>query len=61
VTGGERQEAAINAGPDSVVMHLIDEAVRGFLFEKHVPLDTADEWTEEIVAIVREHLEVARG
>lgn len=36
---------------------LFDQSVRGFLMEKHVPWDTADEWTDEIVAIAREQLE----
>jgi len=35
---------------------LIGDAIRGFLMEKHVPFDVMDEWTDEVVAIVREHL-----
>ena len=33
---------------------LTADAIRGF-FEKHLPFDTADEWTEEIMRIVKEH------
>jgi hypothetical protein len=35
---------------------LFDEAVRGFFFEKRLPWEQADEWTEEIVKIATEHL-----
>lgn len=42
--------------PDGPTWRIIDEAIRGFLFERRVPLDTADEWTTELVTIVAEHL-----
>lgn len=35
---------------------LFEEAVRGFLVEQLVSLGQADEWTDEIVTIAREHL-----
>lgn len=42
--------------PDAVVhAELFEEAVRGFFFEKHLPADTADEWTDAIVAIAADH------
>lgn len=41
--------------PQHVIDTVTEEAIRGFFFEKHLPLDTADEWTDEIMAIVREH------
>lgn len=34
----------------------IGDAIRGFLLEKHIPFDMVDEWADEIVAVVREHL-----
>ena len=46
----------MTAIPDTPTWHILDEAIRGFLFEKHVPLDTADEWTTELVTIVAELL-----
>lgn len=43
------------AGEDEVRDTVTEEAVRGFFFEKHLPFDTADEWTDEIMQIVKEH------
>lgn len=45
-TGPTRQEAI-----DTVT----EEAIRGFFFEKHLPFHAADEWTDEVMAIVKEH------
>lgn len=39
---------------------LTEEAIRGFLLEKHLPFDQLDPWTDEIMAIVREHRDAAR-
>ena len=48
--------AEINRISDEVRWHVMDEAIRGFFFEKHLPFSIIDGWTEEIVAIVAEHL-----
>lgn len=34
---------------------LFEESVRGFLLEHHLPFDTADEWTDAILAIADDH------
>lgn len=43
------------ASDEDAVWTVFDEAVRGFFFEKHLPGAEADEWTDEIVAIAKEH------
>lgn len=40
---------------ERIAWEVMEEAVRGFFMEKHLPFDTMDEWTDEVVAIVREH------
>ena len=39
----------------SVEDALTEEAIRGFLFEKHLPLGQIEEWATEIMEIFREH------
>lgn len=41
--------------PAEVQRTLFEESVRGFLLEHHLPFDTADEWTDAIVAIAADH------
>jgi len=38
-----------------VYWEVLGDAIRGFFMEKHLSFDSMDEWTDEIVAIVREH------
>lgn len=42
---------------DGTTEHLIDEAIRGYLLERHIPFDQLDAWTDDLMDIVREHLE----
>jgi hypothetical protein len=41
---------------DEVTWTLIEEAFRGFLLAKHLPLNELDSWADELIEIVREHL-----
>jgi phosphoribosyl-ATP pyrophosphohydrolase len=38
---------------------LIEEAFRGFLLSRHLPFSDLDSWADDLVAIVREHLDAA--
>ncbi|MFP5327753.1 MAG: hypothetical protein ACLGHT_09765 [Acidimicrobiia bacterium] len=43
------------ASEEEAVWHVFDEAVRGFFFLRGLHGGEADEWTDEIVAIAKEH------
>lgn len=40
---------------EHIKWQVFEEAVRGFFFEKHLPGEQADEWTDEVVAMAKEH------
>jgi hypothetical protein len=41
-------------------LDLVEQAVRGLFFERRFPADTADEMTDEVMAIIREHAQVIK-
>jgi len=45
----------VNETPDEIARTVLEEAVRGFFFERGIYGSTADRATDDIVAIVIEH------